>query len=105
MTNDIITIQNEISISTKNTIEYTTNGSNALNPVGIDQAREQYIFAMGAVFDLELQKETDKKDFKLSQEQKTKFNCSIKNGLYKQLHKEQMLTDRQLKQLLDLNKS
>ena len=83
-----------------NTIEYATNGSSALKYNGIDQAQEQYTFSMGAVVDLEMQKESDKKDFKLTLEQKNKFKCGIKSGLYKQLHKDGDLTNRQLKQLL-----
>lgn len=47
MIKDIKTIHNETNISTINSIEYTTNGSSAFKPVGIDQAQQQYIFARG----------------------------------------------------------
>jgi len=99
LTKDITTIQNEI-ITTTNTIEYNTNGSSALTLAGIGQAQQQYIFARG-VIDLELQKQKYKENFKLTQEQQIKFKSSMKMGMYKQMHKDGLLTNEQLTLLLD----
>ena len=89
--------------------EVITNGSSALNLAGIDQAPQQYIFnefaqrvLCGGVINLELQKHKDKENFKLTQEQQLQFKSSFKMGIYKQMHKDGLITNEQL--ILLLNK-
>lgn len=88
------------SLQATNTIEYPTDGSSALNPIGIDQAQQQYTFAEG-VIDLELKKHNDKENFKLTKEQQSQFISNFKIGIYKQLHKNSLLTNVQLNLLIN----
>jgi len=54
------------------------------------------------VINLELQKHKDKENFKLTQEQQLQFKSSFKMGIYKQMHKDGLITNEQL--ILLLNK-
>lgn len=76
-------------------------GNNALITFGIGQAQQQYNYAEG-VIDLKLQKQKDKENFKLTQKQQLQFKSSLKIGIYKQMHKDGLLTNEQL--ILLLNK-